>query len=1212
MKRRANSRNQHSGASALVITLAFIIILTVILLAYFNIVTMDRLATRNYAQGLKAESAARGAMDFIVGQMRTEMGRGASPLSVGNYSLFTNVVSTNVRPETIGTNAAVPSLIKMAGANQGVFSNAALAAVNAPSSTQSANGRRITTGRWGRPGLGTSATSPSWFLLGPNGVTNSPSTNVESRFAFAVYDLGSLVDINVAGAPSALTAPQRQALKGTLAALDLASLGLDQAAMDDLIGNFRNRNSALNYTNYVLRVGATNGFLRVQPGDDTFLSRQDFLAYAKAKGLTNAQANFSTFTRTVNGPSWTPATNAASFNYQIVTRSNVVNWNPSSGASTSSLSSNASYQADAALGTSTNRSFLSQVVSGTFRRLDDTAAQAGEPLVATRFPLSRLGWLSKDGPSQEAKSRFGTDAEAAARIKAAFGLVWDSVNRLWVYTSPNSANGGGSFISGNSNGPASLGRAASTIKTLAVVASENREPDFFELLQAGILKGSLGQHSSIANPNGIPQPGEVTSQGHLFQIGANIIDQYDADDFPTLIRVCMPAVLDASPGAWDGATTGAYVLGTGPNGLVLHDFAGVENIPYLMSIRTRAFRPQVGNSADGARRFGQGILLPQLWNPHQNAASPSSDRPASFRIIQTFGEVRMAFMGMKRGSTQGTVYIDSLTGDPFGYMGYVTSPPSAWPSPSGRPQPMIEFSGAATFAQPGFLAPSQITATSSPENIQTALTADFRTKADVDPAGFVGFWLGGAPAPGAAYVATTPLDESSDNTAIDRQVWSYLTGQPAAACPVQQEIFSVATPVARNSAALPAGDRFWKGDTNLAINNQRWPVFELQYLDSGVWKTYQRLDGALRGGGSDHKWDTLVNTFLPAGQYAGSFVSESHAAMYGRIDPRGSRFGLVRIDDPGSLYNGTWNGNPLSYRNVPMSGALGTTGRPNGEASVNFNGSPLAGNQGGAEFTDTFNPASDSTRWLTYGIAEWANNRSPGQRYTDNDRILRRGDGNTPAGINPLAASTDARPVMLNRPFQSAGDLGYVHRDLPFRTLDFFSETSADAGLLDVFGIQETRPIVAGKLNLNGRNAAVMEQILRGAVVRETTQATLSDSNAGSVATNLVSFSSTNALTGLWQLPGFLESTAYQGAVSGDLAKMKTQAEAISRQLAAVTDTRCWNLLIDVVAQSGKYAASTTDPNQFIVEGERRYWLQIAIDRFTGKVVSQQIEPVYE
>ena len=31
-----------------------------------------------------------------------------------------------------------------------------------------------------------------------------------------------------------------------------------------------------------------------------------------------------------------------------------------------------------------------------------------------------------------------------------------------------------------------------------------------------------------------------------------------------------------------------------------------------------------------------------------------------------------------------------------------------------------------------------------------------------------------------------------------------------------------------------------------------------------------------------------------------------------------------------------------------------------------------------------------------------------------------------------------------------------------------------------------------------------------------------------------------------------------------------------------------------------------------VVEGEKRYWLHIAIDRFTGEVIDQQLEAVYE
>jgi hypothetical protein len=37
-----------------------------------------------------------------------------------------------------------------------------------------------------------------------------------------------------------------------------------------------------------------------------------------------------------------------------------------------------------------------------------------------------------------------------------------------------------------------------------------------------------------------------------------------------------------------------------------------------------------------------------------------------------------------------------------------------------------------------------------------------------------------------------------------------------------------------------------------------------------------------------------------------------------------------------------------------------------------------------------------------------------------------------------------------------------------------------------------------------------------------------------------------------------------------------------------------------------------TGLSQFIVEGEKRYWLHIAIDRFDGTVVGQQLEEVLE
>lgn len=52
--------------------------------------------------------------------------------------------------------------------------------------------------------------------------------------------------------------------------------------------------------------------------------------------------------------------------------------------------------------------------------------------------------------------------------------------------------------------------------------------------------------------------------------------------------------------------------------------------------------------------------------------------------------------------------------------------------------------------------------------------------------------------------------------------------------------------------------------------------------------------------------------------------------------------------------------------------------------------------------------------------------------------------------------------------------------------------------------------------------------------------------------------------------------------------------------------------MIDVIAQSGRYAPGATNLANFITEGEQRYWVHVAIDRFTGQVIDRQIEVVKE
>ena len=65
--------------------------------------------------------------------------------------------------------------------------------------------------------------------------------------------------------------------------------------------------------------------------------------------------------------------------------------------------------------------------------------------------------------------------------------------------------------------------------------------------------------------------------------------------------------------------------------------------------------------------------------------------------------------------------------------------------------------------------------------------------------------------------------------------------------------------------------------------------------------------------------------------------------------------------------------------------------------------------------------------------------------------------------------------------------------------------------------------------------------------------------------------------------------------------------------MTSVSQTRVWNVVIDVVAQSGHYKPNAQSlQNDFIVEGELRHRVRVAIDRFTNQVIDKQIEVVSE
>ena len=189
-------------------------------------------------------------------------------------------------------------------------------------------------------------------------------------------------------------------------------------------------------------------------------------------------------------------------------------------------------------------------------------------------------------------------------------------------------------------------------------------------------------------------------------------------------------------------------------------------------------------------------------------------------------------------------------------------------------------------------------------------------------------------------------------------------------------------------------------------------------------------------------------------------------------------------------------------------------------------------------------------------------------------------------------------------------------------TLELRDINGADAGLLDVFSITDEPAMTAGRVNLNTQQAPVLQSILAGTIWDEISLSTVTMSgasaqSAATMAANITSATSTNSLTNKSSIitTAGLPATILpptSPATPHDNQTVKARREIVPRAISSVSQTRVWNLLIDVVAQSGRYPPGETDPKKFIVEGEQHYWVHVAIDRFTGQVIDRQVEVVKE
>ncbi len=581
------SRSKKNGGFALVLVLAFVILVLTVALAFFSNSILQRQISTSSANEGKVDLFAQGALETTIGDLKQEVFAG-STMPTGTTGIYWPIASSNMVPTRVGTLDSLPNLVKTSASGQPFYTGGPAGRASSLV-TSASSSHPISSARWNTPILlpmpaGHAATDltpigdftpPNWIYVDRSG--NNPkavTTATVGRYAYCIYDEGSLLDMNVAGYPAEMD-PSQAAYKVGSSFADLTqlypsatpALALTTAQIDTLLGwrnyasaqpsgafpsyTFSPTTSGLNYFNSVLSnpwgfMDVASGMAAITPStlyqgqsNQKFISRQQlisFLTHAPVSASPDVLQYMGTFSRTLNQPSFRPDPNRP-----------MVVANAGSPTAATKFSAPAAGGNDAqGLDDVVNPFFLGVTVTSSFTRNDGTMAIVGEPLVKKRFALNRLAWVTYKGPSADnmtdpgvlqTVAALGGKAVAtdpvyqfvalgtASNIQNYFGLTWNG--NYWVY------NHG---ITGNNIGKLSDVQAA----------NPGREADFFELLKAALTVGSLGKASGseagILNDvttftaNDIGQyNNDTTTAYQVLQIGANMIDQFDADSYPTHI-----------------------------------------------------------------------------------------------------------------------------------------------------------------------------------------------------------------------------------------------------------------------------------------------------------------------------------------------------------------------------------------------------------------------------------------------------------------------------------------------------------------------------------------------------------------------------------------------------------------------------------------------------------------------------------------------------
>ncbi len=1154
---------------ALVTTLALLSLLTVLLVSFVSVVSKDRQSTEGYSRGIQADQIAGSALAQIVSQLQAEIAdpaKSTNSIAINstantlnstlpkstNYPVYRPLTGAATMPErmsNLSTDPALQLIVKVSKPGAPFYTTTTRLGTNFAASvlttSNSLNGRSVSLRRWDLPQLvpGTATNHfpiPTWVLLGRQGPVIPTGGDLSSalgnkngvlgRYAYVVYDTSGLLDVNVAGYPNAASGSAGS--KGLLPWADLTQLtnALTSSDVNALVA-WRNTANTASYAAYVTN-WATNGFLRVAQGDTAFLGRQELIKFTTQPGYTKwaaALPYLTTFSRELNGPVWGPAadaTNAAGTPFDYLSHQ----------YGTTTKLSTLAYSYNGITGNLTNYNanvfILNPRIQTTYTNNAGLVRNAGEPFVKYRFPLDKLALL-------EATTNDATWQQNKTAIQKYFGLDYvetgkdasDGLYRHWSY--PTTAY--------------NYGGVTGRILTLDEIASLQRDPNFFELLQAGILSGSLGlgragtggtlggraDYLGAGALPSYPDPDAILPY-QIIRIGANVIDQWDSDSVPTTITF---------------------------NGF---NFFGIEDLPYYNKalFKTYSLAVSSGSSGTATTTASSTVVTPmiyhELWNPHQNLGNtPAATRPSNFCIAPYAGDyyqVQIVYadgQGTTRWVVQNTTYFNSAAVTNAGVIPFTAQA-------TDYREPALIYTQ--TSASPSLPTNYVLNSNSSPSG------ADYNKTIAGLVLPSVGLpTVGKASSSGAARtwpaVWSWPLTTSGSNSSG----WECMISQTAV-----------------------------------------WP---LQFEWNGKYHTYSTLAGLepSTSGTTALSWGLTTGywTFPTTDNSANSFA-------YTKPDPRTSRWGYAcGFFDPRYLNWGTAGASPM----VAGSSLMPASGSNPTYYSQAYSNLPLG--------------LAGTSRLTPYYLHMWAANTntslSTGSSglpayYADMDKTQRLGDAAYAANsVNSshlpyYTGDNTTRPALLNRPFVSVAEMGYAFRDMPWRTLNFFSGDSPDAALLDLFSLSEGTT-VAGHVNPNTAPLPVLKALLSGANLAATNNSpSLAASTASTVATSFRNIATNNPFVSrsdiVTRFMGTNSGVSGLSAVSS--GGIKTEREAVVRAFAESANTRTWNLMIDIVAQSGRYPAGTTAPENFLVEGERRYWLHLAIDRYTGEIVDRQLEAVSE